>query len=93
MRHVRHPWQQVSEKNLSLEDLGKRAIDIKITPFVYLGATVVIYRRNVNSLKSTVFLSLSLVSTVPDAIPQRSVFLNKYLSLNMSTKIGANTLR
>jgi hypothetical protein len=29
MRHVRQPWQQVSEKNLSLEDLGKRAIDIK----------------------------------------------------------------
>ncbi len=60
MRHVRQPWQQVSEKNLSLEDLGKRAIDIKITPFVYLGANVVIYRRNVNSLKSTEVSELEL---------------------------------
>jgi hypothetical protein len=47
---VGHPWQQVPDKNLFLEDVVKRAIDEKIMPFVDIGAT---YRGNVNSLEST----------------------------------------
>ncbi len=39
MGHVGHPWQQVPEKNLFLEDVVMRAIDEKIMAFVDIGAS------------------------------------------------------